>query len=120
MPKSTMPPTTDFTVLHIGDDIVYNPELYKTFSAKFKIIQPSLEERQRENFIAALKERRWGDFHAVFRPFWNSGGEMGKWDEELVSELPKACKIFASAGAGYDWANIPTLSKYGKTNKCCI
>jgi hypothetical protein len=102
-----------FMVLHIGDDIVYNPDFYNTFSSQFNVIQPSLEERQRDNFITALKERRWGDFDAVFRPFWNSGGEMGKWDQELVPHLPKTCKIFASAGAGYDWADIPTLSKYG-------
>jgi hypothetical protein len=106
-----------FTVLHIGDDIVYNPDFYETFSSQFSIIQPSLEERQRDNFIAALKERRWGDFHAVFRPFWNSGGEMGKWDQELVPHLPETCRIFTSAGAGYDWADIPTLSKYGECNK---
>jgi hypothetical protein len=103
-----------YTVLHIGDDIAYNPDFYKVFSTQFSIIQPSLEERQRDNFIAALKERRWGDFHAVFRPFWNSGGEMGKWDQELVPHLPATCKVFASAGAGYDWADIPTLSKYGQ------
>jgi hypothetical protein len=112
-----MSTSKQFTVLHIGDDIVYNPNVYKTFSSQFTIIQPPLEERSRENFIAALKERRWGDFHAIFRPFWNSGGEMGKWDEELVPLLPETCKVFASAGAGYDWADIPTLSKYGKQNQ---
>ncbi|KAF1849450.1 uncharacterized protein K460DRAFT_394277 [Cucurbitaria berberidis CBS 394.84] len=104
-----------YTVLHIGDDIKYNPDLYKAFSQKFDIIQPTLEERQRENFIQALKEKRWGSFHAVFRPFWNSGGEMGRWDQELVPHLPPTCKIFASAGAGYDWADIPTLSAHGIT-----
>lgn len=41
---------------------------------------------------------------------------MGKWDMELVPHLPKTCRIFASAGAGYDWADIPTLSKYGMTS----
>jgi hypothetical protein len=109
-----MSSSKQYTVLHIGDDIEYNPDVYEAFSTQFNIIQPSLEERQRDNFIAALKERRWGDFHAVFRPFWNSGGEMGKWDQELVPHLPETCKIFASAGAGYDWADIPTLSKYGQ------
>ncbi|KAF2707097.1 hypothetical protein K504DRAFT_492645 [Pleomassaria siparia CBS 279.74] len=104
-----------FTVLHIGNDIKYNPDLYKTFSSKFTIIQPWLEERQRATLIQALKDKKWGDFHAVFRPFWNSGGEMGRWDEELVPHLPPTCSIFASAGAGYDWADIPTLSKHGIT-----
>lgn len=104
-----------FTVLHIGDDIVYNPSYYKSFSSKFNIIQPSLADRQREAFIENLKKRQWGDFHAVFRPFWNSGGEMGRWDQDLVPHLPPSCKVFASAGAGYDWADIPTLSKFGIT-----
>ncbi|KAF1960442.1 hypothetical protein CC80DRAFT_439192 [Byssothecium circinans] len=104
-----------FTILHIGDDIKYNPDHYTTFSQKYHIIQPPLVERQRPAFIAALKARKWGDFHAVFRPFWNTGGEMGEWDEELVPHLPDSCRIFASAGAGYDWADIPTLSKHGIT-----
>lgn len=38
---------------------------------------------------------------------------MGQWDEELVSHLPLSCKIFAAAGAGYDWADIPALSARG-------
>jgi hypothetical protein len=112
--------TRKFTILHIGDDIVYNPDKYRSFSSLFDIIQPSFQERQRDTFIAALKERKWGDFHAIFRPFWNSGGEMGKWDEELVSQLPNTCTIFASAGAGYDWADIPTLSKHGSYSRSFI
>lgn len=100
-------------MLHIGDDIVYNPDYYKQFALKFNVIQPRAQDRERASFIAALKEGRWGDFHAVFRPFWNSGGEMGKWDQELVPHLPSTCRIFASAGAGYDWADIPTLSRHG-------
>lgn len=32
-----------------------------------------------------------------------------------MPHLPKTCKIFASAGAGYDWADIPTLSSHGIT-----
>lgn len=74
-----------YTVLHIGDDIKYNPEMHKSFSGTFTIIQPSSEERQRESFIKALKEKRWGNFHAVFRPFWNSGGEMGRWDQGMTT-----------------------------------
>lgn len=75
----------EFTVLHIGDDIKYNPDLYESFSTKFKIVQPAHEERQRDAFIQGLKEKRWGNFHAVFRPFWNSGGEMGRWDQGNIT-----------------------------------
>ncbi|KAI9727366.1 MAG: hypothetical protein M1834_008437 [Cirrosporium novae-zelandiae] len=100
-------------VLHIGDPIKYNHHVYDTFSSKFTVIRPSLAERQRPEFMKALKEKRWGDFDAIFRPFWNTGGEMGRWDAELVPLLPESVKIFASAGAGYDWADVDVLAKYG-------
>jgi hypothetical protein len=100
-------------VLHIGDPVKYNPEIYKRFSSDFTIIRPSLEERQRDEFMKALKEKRWGDFSAIFRPFWGSGGEMGRWDKELVPLLPKSVKVFASAGAGFDWADVDVLADHG-------
>lgn len=100
-------------VLHIGDPVKYNLDIYKCFSADFTVIRPSLEERQRDEFIKALKERRWGDFSAIFRPFWGSGGEMGRWDKELVPLLPKSVKVFASAGAGFDWADVDILADHG-------
>lgn len=106
------------TVLHIGDPIKHNPDIYERFSSEFNVIRPSKEERQRPAFLQALTERRWGDFHAVFRPFWNTGGEMGQWDRELVSLLPESVKIFASAGAGYDWACTDVLAEHGKFLPC--
>ncbi|KAB8276865.1 hypothetical protein BDV30DRAFT_223870 [Aspergillus minisclerotigenes] len=106
-----MPP--QFRILHIGDNIKYNHDVYARFSSEFEIIQPSAEEREREEFMRALKERRWGDFHAIFRPFWNTGGEMGRWDRELIPFLPKSVKIMASAGAGYDWADVDVFAEHG-------
>lgn len=100
-------------VLHIGDPVKYNLDIYKRFQADFTVIRPSLEERQRDEFMKALKERRWGDFSAIFRPFWGSGGEMGRWDKELVPLLPNSVKVFASAGAGFDWADIDILADHG-------
>ncbi|KPM40806.1 hypothetical protein AK830_g5767 [Neonectria ditissima] len=100
-------------VLHIGDPIKYNPDTYDRFSAQFNVIRPSAEERQRPEFIQALKERRWGKFHAIFRPFWGTGGEMGNWDAELVDLLPESVKVFASAGAGFDWADTKLLGARG-------
>ncbi|KAL9081234.1 MAG: hypothetical protein Q9157_000209 [Trypethelium eluteriae] len=38
----------------------------------------------REEFKQALKNKEFGDFVAMYRPFWNTGGEMGNWDEELM------------------------------------
>lgn len=101
-------------VLHIGDPIKYNPETYAAFSSAFDVIRPSAAERQRPEFIRALRERRWGDFSAIFRPFWSTGGEMGKWDAELISLLPSSCRVFASAGAGFDWADTKLLGERGE------
>lgn len=100
-------------VLHIGDNIKYNHDIYQRFASEFELIQPTTAERQREEFKRALKERRWGDFDAVFRPFWNTGGEMGRWDAELISLLPESVKVIASAGAGYDWADVDVFAKHG-------
>jgi lactate dehydrogenase-like 2-hydroxyacid dehydrogenase len=100
-------------VLHIGDPIKYNPSTYDELSALFEVIRPSTKERQRPEFIRALKERRWGDFDAIMRPFWITGGEMGQWDEELIALLPPSVKVFASAGAGFDWADVRLLAGRG-------
>ncbi|KAG8667922.1 hypothetical protein FPOAC2_13126 [Fusarium poae] len=100
-------------VLHIGDAVKYNPETFLRFSIQCEIVRPLTEERQRSEFIKALKDKRWGDFDAIFRPFWNTGGEMGKWDAELIDLLPENVKVFASAGAGFDWADTKLLGERG-------
>ncbi|KAI1753254.1 hypothetical protein F4782DRAFT_87552 [Xylaria castorea] len=98
-------------VLHLGDPVKYNPETYAEFSALFDVVRPNAEERARPAFIAALREKRWGDFAAVFRPFWGTGGEMGNWDAELIDLLPDSVIVFASAGAGFDWADVKLLAE---------
>ncbi|KAI0977239.1 hypothetical protein F4678DRAFT_7154 [Xylaria arbuscula] len=100
-------------VLHIGDPVKYNPETYAEFSALFDVVRPSAEERSRPAFLAALREKRWGDFAAIFRPFWSTGGEMGNWDAELIGLLPDSVRVFASAGAGFDWADVELLGEKG-------
>ncbi|KAI1075891.1 hypothetical protein F5B20DRAFT_369343 [Whalleya microplaca] len=100
-------------VLHIGDPVKYNPETYTQFTTQFEVVRPSADERQRPAFIQALREKRWGDFSAIFRPFWGTGGEMGQWDAELISLLPESVRIFASAGAGFDWADTRLLGERG-------
>lgn len=100
-------------VLHIGDPIKWNLDLYEQLSKDFTIIRPSIEERQRDEFMKGLKENRWGNFSAIFRPFWNTGGEMGRWDSELIPLVPESCRIFASAGAGFDWADVDLLADRG-------
>ena len=98
-------------VLHLGDDIRWGHELYSKFQDKF-VVRRSYS-MSRPEFIRALKERQFGDFFAIYRPFWNTGGEMGNWDEELASLLPSSCKVFASAGAGFDWVDTAALAKRG-------
>jgi lactate dehydrogenase-like 2-hydroxyacid dehydrogenase len=100
-------------VLHLGDDIEFNPEIYRHLAESFTVIQPSLADRQREVWLQNLRDRKWGDFEAVFRPFWNSGLEMGRWDAEMIPLLPASLKVFASAGAGYDWADVDLLAEAG-------
>ena len=100
-------------MLHIGDPIKYNPATSAAFSVGFDVIRPSAAERQRPEFMRALKERRWGEFSAIFRPFWGTGGEMGRWDEELIGLLPDSVRVFASAGAGFDWADTELLGQRG-------
>lgn len=112
-PAATTNGTHKPRVLHIGDPIKYNPETYAAFSAQCDIIRPSTPERQRPAFAAALRDDKWGDFSAVFRPFWGTGGEMGTWDAELVPLLPASCRVFASAGAGFDWADTQLLGERG-------
>jgi len=80
----------------------------------FEVVRPKAEERERREFIAALRDRRWGDFSAIFRPFWGTGGEMGDWDAELINLLPDSVRVFASAGAGFDWADVKLLGEKGR------
>ncbi|KAF6802842.1 putative d-mandelate dehydrogenase [Colletotrichum sojae] len=98
-------------VLQLGDDIKWNHDLYKEFTSKFEIRRSY--SMPRAEFIQALKDKKFGDFFAIYRPFWNTGGEMGNWDQELISLLPSSCKIYASAGAGFDWVDTESLAKRG-------
>ncbi|KAJ5894469.1 D-isomer specific 2-hydroxyacid dehydrogenase NAD-binding [Penicillium taxi] len=100
-------------VLHLGDDIRWNHELYSKLNDQFEIQRAY--SMSRPEFVRALKERKFGDFFAIYRPFWNTGGEMGNWNEELISLLPSSCKIYASAGAGFDWVDTACLAKKGDT-----
>ncbi|KAH8202778.1 hypothetical protein TruAng_003049 [Truncatella angustata] len=95
-------------VLQLGDDIKWNHDQYAAFKSKFDIRRSY--SMPREEFKQALKDKKFGNFVAMYRPFWNTGGEMGNWDEELISLLPDSCKIYASAGAGFDWVDTVALA----------
>lgn len=119
-------------LLHCGDDIKWNHELYAKLSSTFDIKRSY--SMNREEFKQALKDKTFGDFSAIYRPFWNTGGEMSPWNSELMSVipslpepistvnanrmpnsdlLPSSCKIYASAGAGFDWVDTQSLAKKG-------
>ena len=38
---------------------------------------------------------------------------MGRWDAELIPLLPPSVRIFASAGAGFNWADVDQLGQRG-------
>ena len=63
-------------VLHLGELVKYNLDLYEQLATRYTIIRPPVEERSRVEFLQALKEQRWGQFSAIFRPHFSSGGEM--------------------------------------------
>jgi hypothetical protein len=69
-------------LLHLGDDIKWNHALYSELSSKFTIVRSY--SMNRADFSTALKTGKFGDFVAMYRPFWNTGGEMGNWDDELM------------------------------------
>ncbi|CEN60818.1 Putative D-isomer specific 2-hydroxyacid dehydrogenase [Aspergillus calidoustus] len=99
-------------VLHLGEPIKYNHYFYSNdFLARFDVVRNDALDRP--SFIEALKNKRYGDFVAIFRPHFQSGGEMGQWDDELIALLPPSVRIFASAGAGFNWADVEALGRHG-------
>jgi lactate dehydrogenase-like 2-hydroxyacid dehydrogenase len=38
---------------------------------------------------------------------------MGQWDDKLIDLLPSSVRIFASAGAGFNWADVEALGRRG-------
>ncbi|KAH7029886.1 uncharacterized protein B0I36DRAFT_245155 [Microdochium trichocladiopsis] len=106
-------PSNKPVVLHLGDPVKFNTDLYTQLQEKFTVIRPSVEERQREPFLQALRDRKWGDIAGVMKPFWGTGGEMGRWDKELIPLLPESFKVYAAAGAGFDWADVDIMAARG-------
>lgn len=101
-------------ILHLGDPIQYNHDIYDRLKSQFDIVNPPVAERHRAAFLRNLRDQKWGDFQAIMRPFWNTGGEMGRWDRELIEQLPKSVKVSASAGAGFDWVDTDILAESGE------
>ncbi|KAH8424928.1 D-mandelate dehydrogenase-like dehydrogenase [Aspergillus melleus] len=100
-------------ILYLGDPVCYNTELYAKFEKEFIVIRPSKKEREREEFMKALKENRWGQFRGIIRPSCDSGWEMGKWNTPIIHLLPPPCTAFASAGTGYDGVDLKVMEMEG-------
>ena len=112
-PTPSPKPSQKPIILHLGDPIEYNHELHERLDDQFQIVRPSASDLQRPNFLNHLKNKTWGEFVAIMRPFWNTGNEMKPWDKELIELLPKGVKVYASAGAGYDWVDTEILAEHG-------
>ncbi|KAJ5103011.1 hypothetical protein N7532_003540 [Penicillium argentinense] len=98
------------TILHIGDPIKYNHDFYNNeFCARFNVIRAT--ETNRAEFIEAMRSNKYGNFSGIFRPHFQTGGFMGQWDSELIPLLPESVRIFASAGAGFNWADVDILGQ---------
>lgn len=98
-------------LLHCGADIKWNTTLYATLQQTFTIVRS--HSMSRAEFLSALQTKTFGDFAAIYRPFWSTGGEMSPWNKELIDLLPSSCKIYASAGAGFDWVDVQALAEKG-------
>ena len=100
-------------ILHLGAPITYNPDIYDRLDAQFEIIRPDPSDLERQPFIQHLKNKTWGKFSAIMKPFWSTGKEMHPWDQELINWLPDSMKIMAGAGAGFDWVDTNALAARG-------
>lgn len=98
-------------VLHCGGDIQWNHALYQKLNSTFEVKRS--HSMNREDFKAALQSKQFGDFYAIYRPFYSTGGEMGTWDAELIDLLPASCKIYAACSAGFDWVDVEMLAERG-------
>ncbi|CAJ2508524.1 Uu.00g135500.m01.CDS01 [Anthostomella pinea] len=97
-------------VLHVGEPIKYNHDFYENeLCERFEVVHNG--DLDRESFIKALKSKKYSDFSAIYRPHFQTGGEMGQWDDELISLLPPSVRTFASAGAGFNWADVDALGR---------
>ncbi|KAL9640296.1 MAG: hypothetical protein Q9204_000777 [Flavoplaca sp. TL-2023a] len=107
------PPSDRPRILFLGDDIQYNPDIYQRLASQFDIIHPQSADLHRPAFLQHLRDGSWDRFQAIMRPSWHTGGEMGNWDQELIELLPPSLKVYASAGAGYDWVDVVCLARHG-------
>ncbi|GAA5904388.1 hypothetical protein JCM6882_008898 [Rhodosporidiobolus microsporus] len=98
-------------VLVLGHDAHFQLERWETFKRDFDVVPAELTTR--EAFIAALKENKYGNFDGIIKLAVETGNEASPWDEELISLLPSSVKLFAAAGAGFDYLDLKALNARG-------
>lgn len=103
-------------VLQLGTDWTgLNDDLIKSFKSDFEVIPVSSADLQRKTFINNLQSGKWGNFRAIIRPVVYQGAETEPWNDDIISILPKSLQVYASVGAGYDWMDIPLMTKRGSS-----
>ncbi|GAA5868591.1 hypothetical protein JCM8547_003197 [Rhodosporidiobolus lusitaniae] len=98
-------------VLLLGEAPIYQLDLWKAFQQKFDVVSADLSSR--DGFIEALNNETYGSFSAIIKPAVESGNGANPWNSELISHLPSSVKVFASAGAGFDYLSVPALNDCG-------
>ena len=103
-------------ILHLGGPILYNKKFYEDLRNRYTVIHLNQEaDLHRLAFMQHLRAGTWGNFSAIFRPFWATGKGMHPWDDKLIELLPPKMKVMASAGAGFDWVDEKCLAEHGKS-----
>ncbi|MDI1492984.1 MAG: hypothetical protein OHK93_004768 [Ramalina farinacea] len=100
-------------ILHLGAPIQHHPDIYADLHDQFHLIRPDPADLERHTFIKHLKDGTWGNFSAIMKPRWSTGGEMHPWDKPLIDLLPSNMKVMAAAGAGFDWVDTKALAERG-------
>lgn len=56
---------------------------------------------------------RYGNFEGIVKFAVETGNAASPWNEELISLLPSTVKLFAAAGAGFDYLELSALNARG-------
>ncbi|MCJ1483528.1 hypothetical protein MMC06_003696 [Schaereria dolodes] len=85
-------------------------EAFESLSSIATIVTPKATNRA--EFIKECKSGAFDGVVAVYRTF-SSVDITGRFDEELVSSLPKGLKFVCHNGAGYDQIDVPACTDHG-------
>ncbi|BGP13500.1 hypothetical protein JCM10213_000692 [Rhodosporidiobolus nylandii] len=98
-------------VLVLGHEPKYQTAKWEGFKRNFEVVPANLTTR--EAFLTSLREKSYGNFDGIIKLAVETGNEASPWDEELISLLPPSVKLFAAAGAGFDYISLEALNARG-------